>query len=244
MRLSQVIAVEKATKNQCNNEITAAYHEVQKPALFAGISRTYEPKDEEGERFPAEKQIVQKHAADLLEFTARSMTRYWDMTCTKDMTNTHAKADVVLDGHTIVKDAPVTFLLFLEKQLTDLATIIKKLPVLDSGETWEHDATTNAYATPATQSVKTKKVPRAFVKAAATVEHPAQVDTYTEDVVIGTWTTRKYSGALPQKRVTEILDRIQKLQAAVKMAREEANTVTVTHEPHVGRAVFDYVLGA
>ena len=73
------------------------------------------------------------------------------------------------------------------------------------------------------------------------MQHPAQVDTFTEDVVVGQWKTIKYSGAMPQSRAAEVLERIGKLQAAVKFAREEANTITVT-DRHVGKDVFAYLL--
>lgn len=240
MRLNHCIAIEKGIKNASNVEITAAYHELQKAALFTGIARTYEPRDEEGEKFPPEHQKVQKLASDLLGFTASSMTKYWDITLTKDRANCDARADVALDGKVILKDAPVTFLIFLEKQLIDLATMIKKLPTLDPGESWKHDASTNTYATEPTRTTKTKKIPRAFTKAEATKEHPAQVDTYMEDVLVGEWKTIKYSGAIPQKRITEILERITRLQAAVKFAREDANAIEI-HMLNVGKAVFDHL---
>jgi hypothetical protein len=240
-KLNQIIAIEKGIKNESNLAITAAYHELQKSALFSGIARNYEPKDEEGERFPAEHQKVQKRAEDLLGFTADTMTKYWDITLTKDSANTEARADVIVDGKPILTGCPVTFLLFLEKQLGDLATMVKKLPVLDGGESWAHDASQNCFASTTASTLKTKKIPRAFVKAEATKEHPAQVDAYTEDVVVGTWKTIKYSGALPQKRLTEVLERIGKLQSAVKFAREEANTIQVT-DKHVGKTVFAFLL--
>jgi hypothetical protein len=242
MRLSQVIAVEKSVKNESNNKITAAYHELQKTALFQGIARTYSPRDEDGEMLPPEHQKVQRRASDLLKFTGDVMSSYWDMTLTKDSANSHAFADVVLDGVKIIEHAPVTFLLFLEKQLIDLSTMVKKLPVLDQSETWHVDSAQDCHATEPSASVKTKKVPKAFVKVAATKEHPAQVEAFTEDVVVGTWKTVKFSGALPQSRVTEVLDRISRLQAAVKMAREEANTIAA-EQRHVGAQVFGYVFG-
>jgi hypothetical protein len=241
-KLNQIIAIEKGIKNECNTAITAAYHEIQKTALFQGIARTYEPKDEDGEKFPPENQRVQKRAVDLLGFTADTMTKYWDITMTKDAANQTAKADVVVDGTVVVKDAPVTFLLFLEKQLGDLSTMIKKLPTLDPSETWHHDAAQNCFATEPAMTTKTKKVPKAFVKAAATKEHPAQVDAFMEDVLVGNWRTVKFSGALPQERVTEVLAKIGKLQSAVKFAREEANTIQAEAK-HVGKGVFAYLLG-
>ena len=241
-KLHQIIAVSKGTKNECNVAITAAYHEVQKPEAFSGIARTYRPKDEEGEQYPPEKQIVQKKAKDILALTATWMTKYWDSEVTKDTANMEAKADVIVDGKTLLTAVPVTTLLFLEKQLGDLATMVRKLPVLSSGEVWKHDAATDCYATEPAQTTKSKKVPRAFVKAPATQQHPAQVDTLQEDIVVGFWDTIKYSGAMPQKTITEILERVSKLQTAVKFAREEANSIEAKNR-QVGDAIFKHLLG-
>ena len=122
---------------------------------------------------------------------------------------------------------PVTYLLFLEKQLVDLHTFVKKLPVLDAAESWTFDESADCYATEPVQTVRTKKVPRNHVKAEATEKHPAQVEVYYEDVTVGYWKTVKFSGALPAKRVNELLERVEKLQQAVKFAREEANGTEV-----------------
>jgi len=90
--------------------------------------------------------------------------------------------------------------------------------------------------------VKTKKIPRNHVKAEATEKHPAQVEVYYEDVVVGNWRTIKFSSALPAKRVNELLSRVEKLQEAVKFAREEANNLEVV-EQKVGAKIFDYLFG-
>ncbi len=63
---------------------------------------------------------------------------------------------------------------------------------------------------------------------------------YFEDVLVGYWTTVKYSGALPQARINELKSRVVKLSEAVKVAREEANAVTVTDQK-IGDRVFDYL---
>ena len=47
---------------------------------------------------------------------------------------------------------------------------------------------------------------------------------------VGYWTTVKFSGALPARRVNELLDRIERLQQAVKFAREEANAAEVADQ--------------
>jgi hypothetical protein len=159
---------------------------------------------------------------------------------TKDWANCKAKADVVVDGKTLLSSVPATYLLFLEKQLVDLHTFIKKLPILDASETWTFDASADCWATEPVQTVKTKKVPRNHVKAEATEKHPAQVEVYYEDITIGLWRTVKFSGALPAKRVNELLTRVEKLQEAVKFAREEANNLEV-EDIKTGAAIFNYL---
>ena len=47
-KLNQIIAVEKGVKSKSFQDLTEAHHAVQKPSLLSGISRVYQPKDEEG----------------------------------------------------------------------------------------------------------------------------------------------------------------------------------------------------
>ena len=242
-RLNQIIAVEKGIKSRSFQELTEAHQALQKPALLAGIARTYRPKDEEGETFPPESTRVQVKANDIIRQTTETLTKLFDATAAKDWTNCRAKANIVVDGQTLLEQVPATYLLFLEKQLVDLHTFVKKLPVLDASEAWTFDASADAFATEPVQTVKTKKVPRNHVKAEATEKHPAQVEVYYEDVTVGYWRTVKFSGALPAQRVNELLARVEKLQEAVKFAREEANSIEV-EDQKVGGTVFDYLFGA
>jgi hypothetical protein len=239
-RLNQIIAVEKGVKSRSFQELTDAHHALQRPPLLAGISRTYRPKDEEGEQLPAESTKVQIKAEEIIRQTAAILTRLFDVTATKDWTNCTAHANVVVGGQTLLENVPVAYLLFLEKQLVDLHTFVRKLPVLDAAESWGFDASADCWATEPLQTVRTKKIPRNHVKAEATEKHPAQVEVYYEDVVVGYWKTVKFSGALPAKRVNELLERIETLQQAVKFAREEANNTDVV-EQKTGEKVFRYL---
>ena len=241
-KLNQIIAVEKGVKAKSFADLTAAHHDVQKTTLLSGLSRTYQPRDEEGEQLPPESTRVQVKAEDAIATTAATLTRLFDVTATKDWANCVAKADVTVDGHTLVEGAPVSYLLFLEKQLVDLHTFVKKLPVLDPSESWTRDESSDAWRTEPVKTHRTKKVYRNHVKAEATKEHPAQVEVYTEDATVGYWTLVKFSGALPARRVNDLLERVEKLQHAVKFAREEANGTEVTDQ-HVGGAVFGYLFG-
>ncbi len=241
-RLNQIVSVEKRVKADANLAITAAYHAVQKPELFSGISRTYEPVHEDGETLPSEGTKVLVQAETLLADTVRTAwTRLLDLTLTKDQANSNATADVRVGERLILAGAPVTFLIWLEKQLVDMTTMVGKLPTLDEAFDWEPSKSAGVWATPVTQTVKTKKVPRNHVKAEATDKHPAQVEIWHEDIKVGTWSTTKFSGAIPAKRRSEMLDRLAALTQAVKFAREEANGLEVT-DRHVGDAIFGYLL--
>lgn len=242
MKLNQVIALEKGVKSRSYASLTEAHQLLQKPALLSGISRTYKPKDDEGEQYPPESTRVQNRAEQAIADTGRILTELFDVVATKDSANCGARADVTVDGKVLLEKVPVTYLLFLEKQLVDLRTFVQKLPILDPSETWHFDATQDCWASDVAETSKTKKVLRNHVKAEATDKHAAQVDVYHEDVVVGRWKTVKFSGALPAARVRLLLERVDKLQQAVKVAREEANGATV-EMVKTGDQVFGYLFG-
>lgn len=240
-KLNQIIAVEGGIRANTVKELSEAHHALLKPALLHGIARTYTPKDDDGDKLPAESTKVQVIAPQMLKQSASVWTRLFDITLTRDSANCTARADVVVDGQLLVKAAPVTFLLFLEKKLVDVETFIRKLPTLDPAETWSFDRGQDCYATTPIETVKTKKIPRNHVKADATKEHPAQVEVFSEDVVVGTWRTIKYSGALPGFSQARLLEQVVKLREAVKMAREAANGMDVERQ-FVGEELFKFLL--
>ncbi|MGW0249343.1 DUF7873 family protein [Nocardia goodfellowii] len=239
-KLNQIIAVEKGVKSSSLRELAEKQNLLNKPGLLAGITRAYQPKDEEGEQLPPESTRVQVKSEEVLRQTASTLTRLFDVTATKDWANCAAKADITVDGETLLSDVPVSYLLFLEKQLADLQTFVKRLPVLDAAEAWSFDDSTDTWRTDPVRTIRTKKVPRNHVKAEATDKHPAQVEVYYEDIAVGYWTTVKFSGALPARRINELTARIEKLQQAVKFAREEANGSEVTDQK-TGKVIFDYL---
>ncbi len=241
-RLNQILAIEKGLKTTVNKAVTDAYHLIQKAALMTGMSRTYRPIDDEStEILPSEYQKVQVNAMDVFAEALRIQGRLIDVTAVKDFANRNAVADVVLDGVTLIGSVPVTHLLFLEKQLTDMQTFINKLPVLDPSETWTYDVDQNVYRTEPVETQRSKKVPRAQVLYPATEKHPAQVQAYTEDILVGYWTKTNFSGAVPQSVVRTLNARVERLLQAVKMAREEANSVEVA-DVHTAKPFIDYLL--
>ncbi len=239
-KLNQVLAVERQTKSRAHSELTRLHKTSLKPALFNGMSKTYEPLDEDGEHFPPESQLVQQNVPDTLKATQKTLSALFDITATKDSANQAAKADLLVDGNLILKGIPATTLLFLEKQLTDLHTFVQKLPVLDPAHKWKFDEEASLYKTAEQLTSKSKKVHKPIVLAQATEHHPAQTQLVIEDQLVGHWTRTGLSGAIPGVEKTKILERIEKLQKAVKFSRESANQVEAPQQNISGK-VFGYL---
>jgi hypothetical protein len=239
-KLNQVLAVIKTVKGDTEKALTGHYHTLQKPALLSGLSRSYAKLDDADPDLPSESTLVQVKTELVLQDVAKQLGRLFDVTAARDWTNCTAKANVVVDGTVLIEDAPVTYLLFLEKALLNVETFIRKLPTLDPAEDWHPDPSTDTWRTPETRTARTKKIKRNHVKAPATDKHPAQVEVFDEDTIVGYWKIVKFSGALPAKRVNEMLGRVTALAEAVKFAREHANATQVS-DPKPGSAVFDYL---
>lgn len=240
-KLSQIIAIEKGVKSRVYGEITSLDKLIQKPDLFNGLQREYSPFNDDGEKFPSENQRVQANVKEILARVERLSTEYFDVNAKREWTNGTARADIVVDSETLVKQVPVGYLLFLEKQLTDISTMIGRLPLLNEGDEWSFDPAVGLHRSSPTESMKTKKNQRAIVKYPATPEHPAQTEMITEDIAVGKWKQTKQSGAIGKPARQEMLDRVEKLLIAVKFAREAANMADVVDTPAVGEALFGYI---
>ncbi len=241
-KLNQVVAVESGIKTRVNAAVSELYKAVQHPALFEGFSKQYRPLSEEGEKFPPETKNVQMASRGVLEQALKALTELFDVTAQKDFANTQAKADVVVDGNVLLTGVPVPYLLFLEKQLTDIHTLVAKLPVLDPAETWTADVNSGLYRTEPTQTVRTKKIQKALILIPPTDKHPGQAKDITEDVTVGNWEQTKFSGAMPAPVRTALVAKIEKVQRAVKFAREEANGQLAPAQD-IASKVFGYLFG-
>lgn len=239
--LHKIIAKEKSVKSRVESAVTGLYKQQQKTDLFGGFTKTYEPVDDGGERLQAERKVVRANAEEILTEAGATWVELFDLTATKELGNAEARADVVVDGKTLVAGATVPLLLFLEKRLTDARTIITKMPTLSADYQWSKDEAKDLWVTEPVVTRKTKKVQKVLVKYEATKEHPAQTELVGEDVLTGHWSTVHHCGALPAGRKKELTVRINKLLDAVKDAREEANATQVSNVK-VGGDIFDYLL--
>lgn len=239
-KLNQVIAVVNGKKSRVQSALTNAYHKLQRTDPFTGISRTYQPYDEDGEKQPPESKLPQDSVISELNSVKSELSDLFNCTYTQEFANCSAVADVVVDGNTLLSSVPVTYLLFLEKRMVDIHTLVSKLPTLPEDREWHWDDNRNCYVTDVTKTSRTKKVRKSFVAYEATDKHPAQVEVFTEDVAVGEWSKVDFSTCIPQTSKLDLLDRVRKVQEAIKFAREEANGSTAENKS--ADSLLDYIL--
>jgi hypothetical protein len=229
MKLHELIAVQKAVKARVQQLLTELYRKVQSVGLFQGEERTYHPLEESGEQLPSETTRVQNTVTGVISDFRRVLSEIVDLTVSQEEGNTSARANVIYDGITIFEKAPVGALLFLEKKIEDVRTFIRDLPELDPAQSWTLDNNTGLYVSQETVKNRSLKVPKPIVLYPATDKHPAQTQMINEETTVGIYKGRKFSGGIPGTQKRRLLERADKMYAAVKMARQRANEEPVTH---------------
>lgn len=244
-RVVQLLAVAGDETKAAESQMKQLAHAASQEGLFKGHQRTYRPRfpdEESAVRFPPESQKVRATAADFLDMTRKVMTRHLDLALTLDTANTVNKADVLIDGEVLLPQVPVGHLLYLARELARIREVVAALPVLDPKFEWHTENMPAGQAkTEAVESPKRDKVPGKFVLYEATQYHPAQVQRLDTDEVTGYWSEQQFSGAIDPKRRELYLARIDELAAAVKQAREEANTATAADRKE-GEEIFNWIL--
>jgi len=243
-KLNQIVAVEKGVRARTQKTITDLHHLTKKPLLFNGFVRQYEPVNAEGEHLDEERTKVQFDISSVLQSMRHAFTEQMDIVASKDYGNVQptARASVEIDGVVLVKDAPVPFLLYLEKELVDIQTFINALPELDIATDWTKNEQLGLWASREARTVRTQKVQDKLVLLEPTTEHPGKAEIITRDVTVGHWRTTKYSGAIPLRAKTDLVAKIHRLIDAVKKARETANNADVARI-NVGDNILGWLLG-
>lgn len=243
-KLHQILAIETAVRTQTQKDLTKVYHGLDKIEMLTGQFNEYQPIKEDGMKLPAERKGLQVRVKDVIKNAMATIEKSFDIVAVRDFANTKAIADVVMqDGTVLLKDAPAPYLLWLEKQITDLHTVITKLPILPADTEWDWDPAQECYRNRhEVKTIRNEKVQEALVLYPAKDQHPAQTQLITKDVIAGHWTKTTYSGALPMPEVRAMKERAETLLAAVKLAREKANQVEAPDQK-VGAPLLKYIFG-
>lgn len=243
LKLHQLLAISNGEKSRAKSDLDKCMRAFGQAGLFYGMNREFRAIDDEGPKLPRERTKVQLTVGQLLEDVMRTTGNEFNVEYQKDCTNQEAKADVIIDGKILVHSAPVSFLLYLEKQLNQLMGLVKAIPLLDTADDWNYDTNAGTFKTDPQEKLKTQKKQKPIVMYEATDKHPAQVQMVSEDVPVGSWVETKESGAVPATDGKKAFLRVQELLKAVQTAREEANSQEVVAFDDVGDAILNHVFG-
>jgi hypothetical protein len=242
-KLHQVLAVMNSLKDKAAKITQETIHVFRsKHERFSGLRRTYKPLIENGQELPSEEKPLATTVGEKLAHFSECYIPYLDALFQVDLTNTKALAEIEVDEFKVL-NVPSTFLMQLDKRLNEIRNVINLIPTLDPGYKWidsNEGAGVWRVDTPQTR-FKTKKTLKFQEISPATKEHRAQVEKWTEDETIGVWEEILTSGGLTVHQKYLILDRLDKLQIAVKSALAQANNVDQRKEK-IGSKLFKYLL--
>lgn len=247
-KLHEVLAVMtdlETTARNIRDEAIVTF--TKKATHFTGYHKTLKMFDELRK---AEEEGAEDHKSlvttvkNKLDYMKSSQVKYLDALWQQESTNQKAKADLVVGDKVIIKDAPAVFLLALESRLKAIRAVFDSAPTLDPSVEWVSDNSqgegTYKSVHPETSQKQEKQI-RHQVLVQPTKEHPAQIEKWFENVVVGTYSTIKYSGAISPGQKSDYLKKIDTLIQATKQARQRANSTQVEKE-HFAKALFEYIL--
>lgn len=244
IKLSAILGEEKKMVPTWDGQLTEIQLLVRKTSFFNGFVRTYHPFSVEGEteiKYPEERQNVEQRADDLIVRAMNSWTDIFNITFTKDKANMEACADVVVNDVIMVKDAPVSWLLWADKRMQEVRTFFDSLPTLNEAEIWEKDDVSGMWRSVPTETIKTEKIPVPYIMYEHTDKHAAQVERVQKDVPIGRYKKQNFSSALKAERKRRVLEKIDRVLVALKVARANANSIEV-EKLQIAKPIFEYIL--
>ena len=227
----------------CLEEATVSFS--KKSHLFQGQTTDYQylNEDRAGENHTEDQELVTT-VADKLKYLVDPIVKHLDVDFQKNRTNQEARADLVVEGDTLVKDVPATCLLGLENHLKRIRAVYQHIPTLEPGVKWSLDDTKdNVYTSPEQISFRTEKVRVHKTVAQATPHHPEQVDMWHEDQPVARIAKTKSSGMMTPIQKSRLLGRIDLLIQGVKKARQRANSTEVV-TGKLGDVLMSYINGS
>jgi hypothetical protein len=245
--LHEILAVEKSLQTTTERLCVESKKTFKKSDLFRGTIRTLEMFNSEDTHLNTSDQHTLSTTVDEnLNYLVGPVANYWNVVLRKDMANTVAEADIIVDDVVLFSKVPATFLLGFEKKLRDMREVYNGIPTLPPGRKWLPSPTErDGVFMDVNDQVqfKSQNNPEFRIVAEATEQHPAQVTEVARTVNVGKFTTTETSGMMTPLAKAERLDRIDKLINATKRARMRANKVTVPIIDNFGKTVLNFING-
>jgi hypothetical protein len=248
-KLYELLAAEKtavATANQMADDTRTKFSKAE--SYFRGETKTLKMLAESPENDSLEKAaMVKKELSTTVPLTVDYFLQFWakaeNVMASKNASNQNAKADLVVRGNTVATSVPVDELMGLENRLGKLRALLSTMPTLDASRSWQPDSNNieGAWVTDETHVSKTEKVMTPVVLAPATDKHPAQVKEASKDVVVGTFTTKIWSGAVSAAEKAKVLELLDEMIVACHQARNRANDIEAI-DSKIGNAIADLIM--
>jgi len=243
-QLHEIIAVEKDVHSQIQSIMNESIKIFKEPKNFISFHKTYEPYLDDTTLYPDERLEMKTNVLDRINYTFKYIINYYDIAAKKEATNCMAKADLIVDGETIIENLPATLLLTLEKEFKQLLVVWKTLPTLPAQSEWETDPNAKKGVVRLKhphKRIRTKRVPDIITLAPATKEHPAQVTQGEKEINEGIWTQNEWCGSVSSAYKARMLENIELLIRGAKKARMRANKQEVSHLK-IGKLIKNFII--
>ncbi|MEM9983043.1 MAG: hypothetical protein AAF734_11145, partial [Bacteroidota bacterium] len=230
-KLHELLAVEQDRKSKANQVIGETKKVFTKyDPYFDGMIKKYVPLEEDAEQIPDETKEMVTTVKKALEESLAEVAKALDATLSKEETNASnsAKAALIV-GEQNFGTYAATSLLALEAQLNKVLELYRAIPTLDATKKWAFDDQNSVYKTEEEVKFRSVKRPKVIVKYEATEKHPAQTELLNLDLQVGKYETIYYSGKVTSTQKNTMVERIEQLIEAVKIARAKANNVEVNN---------------
>lgn len=241
-QLHQLLAVENDRRQQANNIMQETIDTfTKKQDRFDGIFKTYEPYEETNQKIAPEIKEIVTSVKEKLVYTAKSITNAIDTHISKEETNSSGlvKSELKINTSFSFGELSATSLLALEQYIVKIRTMYKTIPTLDPTKQWKL-IDDKIYNTNEEIKYRTEKKTETIVKYEATKEHPAQVELINIDKQVGEYKTIYSSGRITPYQKSLLLERIDFLLNAIKIARAKANQAEV-NQIKLGSKIFQYI---
>ena len=244
-KLHEILSIEGMLDKTAKKLVQSSKKQFGKENLFNGQTRKLEMFDEKDARLNVSETMKLETTVDKnLNYALKAVSKYWDAVVQKDAANQEAKADVTVGGAVILKDVPSTTLLGLETKVSELRSLFESIPTLPTGINWERNEADEPGIYRTREDVKQAKTENDVgfrVLYEATKEHPAQIEKFKVVNTIGMYSTSRVSSMYTAHFKAKMLENIDTLIAAIKKARQRANTVNIDTTKHIGDSLINFI---
>lgn len=256
MKQHELLAFESDVNNKANlvfNETLKLFGTSDKFDEFTKTYQAYEDGDKDIPETSQKKMTTTVKSR--IKYTAQALTKSINTLISKEKTNQVAKADIVVyddEGNveaTLATNVPVSALLQLEKRLTDIRRAYATIPTVSTEVHWTSGVNMDGEECYAQAEIKTVRTRTDVITESFNPNPTADIKFKLEPrdkkvtTPVGEYTTVNKTGRVTPKDKADILERFDKVLAAVKIARSKANAVDVIEEKDVGREVFKFING-